>query len=65
METKTLIEQCIGLSYAEASKLCEENGFTCRIECVDGKFRMVTQDIKGNRLSFTTESDIVVSARIK
>ena len=48
----------------EAKFYCQSKGLICRINVEDNKARIVTADLRLDRISVTVENGIVIDARI-
>jgi hypothetical protein len=53
----------IGFSTQEALEYCRAHSIDCRIASVDGRSRILTDDIQRDRLNFTIQDDKVISVR--
>jgi hypothetical protein len=51
-----------GLTTEEAGVLIEENGYTWRLGTIDGEPQAVTMDYRTDRLTLTTQDNIVIDA---
>ena len=51
-----------GLTTEEAGALIEENGYTWRLGTIDGEPQAVTMDYRTDRLTLTTQDNIVIDA---
>ena len=52
----------VGLSIKEAIEKAETDGFTHRIVEENGQSKMVTMDLKANRINFRLSNDRVIAA---
>ena len=59
-QAKTLI----GLTQAEAQKVCDENGWTLRIASVDGQENFLTMDWQTNRVNVALVKEVVTAVSI-
>lgn len=55
-------KQYIGKTLDEATKYAENGGFIVRVVEVDGQSKMLTMDVKPNRINFITKGGYVTSA---
>jgi preprotein translocase subunit YajC len=53
--------QYVGKSLEEATKYATDGGFIVRIVEVDGDVKMVTMDVKTNRINFRVKSGYVTA----
>lgn len=51
-----------GLTTEEAGALIEENGYVWRLGTIDGEPQAVTMDYRTDRLTLTTQDNIVIDA---
>ena len=54
--------QYVGKTLEEATQFAEAGGFEVRIVEVDGQSKMLTMDVKPNRINFITKGGYVTSA---
>jgi hypothetical protein len=54
--------QYVGKTIDEATKYAEEGGFEVRIVEVDGQAKMLTMDVKPNRINFRIRGGYVTAA---
>jgi len=54
--------QYVGKTLDEATKYAEEGGFVVRIVEVDGNSKMLTMEVKSNRINFRVVSGYVTAA---
>ncbi len=55
-------KQYVGKTLDEATKYAEEGGFVVRIVEVDGNSKMLTMEVKSNRINFRVVSGYVTAA---
>jgi hypothetical protein len=55
-------KQYVGKTLDEATKYAEEGGFVVRIVEVDGNSKMLTMEVKSNRINFRVASGYVTAA---
>jgi hypothetical protein len=54
--------QYLGKSLEDATKFAEEGGFEVRVVEIDGKSKMLTMDVKSNRINFRVIGGYVTAA---
>jgi len=54
--------QYLGKSLEDATKFAEEGGFEVRVVEVDGKSKMITMEVKSNRINFRVIGGYVTAA---
>jgi hypothetical protein len=55
-------KQYVGKTLDEATKYAEEGGFVVRVVEVDGNSKMLTMEVKSNRINFRVVSGYVTAA---
>lgn len=54
--------QYVGKTLDEATKYAEEGGFEVRVVEVDGQSKMLTMEVKSNRINFIVRGGYITSA---
>jgi phosphosulfolactate synthase (CoM biosynthesis protein A) len=52
----------LGKTLEEATQYAEEGGFEVRVVEVDGNSKMLTMDVKSNRINFIVRGGYIISA---
>jgi len=52
----------LGKTLEEATQYAEEGGFEVRVVEIDGKSKMLTMEVKTNRINFIVRGNYVISA---
>ena len=54
--------QYVGKTLDEATKYAEEGGFEVRIVEIDGQSKMLTMDVKSDRINFRVSGGLITAA---
>jgi hypothetical protein len=64
LKAEKACDAVIGMSVASASDLCREEGLSLRVTMVDGVHRVVTMDLKFNRVNVHVVSGEITKATV-
>lgn len=59
-----ILDKVIGKSELEAIHLCVDDGYTLRVESIDGENFMVTQEFNTKRINVKIENGKITKSRI-
>jgi hypothetical protein len=64
MDDKLLLTALLGLTKEAAERMIQDAGFTPRMVCNNGKYFMVTRDLRRDRVNLTIQNNLVVKVDI-